>query len=172
MPHKNISLVVNHIVELRKTQAFQSSRIVFVPESNLAFEGIYLQDALRRSGVREVCVMTEDENRAGVKVNREFKKLMAMVLNNKLLDDSVYFYRDFVCCGEDNSSAEMRREIITQLRNYCRILKPQRDVHKPPSESYGGKRGHGYDDHAIGLMLNLVMRNRFVSEPKYNTWRT
>lgn len=171
VPQRNVSLLINHIVALRKIQAFQSSRLVFVPESNLAFEGMWLQQELQRTGLGNVCVMMEDENRAGVKINRDFKKVMAMSLNYKLLENSIYFSHNFMCCGEDNSAEEMRHEILLQLRNYCRILTPGRNVHKPPGESYGGKRGHGYDDHAIALMLNLVMSRRFMADSKYDSWR-
>lgn len=149
----------------------QSSHIIFVPESNLAFEGIWLQQELHRSGLTDVCVMQEDENRAGVKINKEFKKIMAMSLNYKLLDKSVYFHRDFVCIGESNSPEDMKKEIIDQLRNYSRILVPSNDIHRPPTEKYGGKMGHGFDDHAIAIMLNLVMKNRFfISRERYEKW--
>ena len=164
-------MLINHIQAVRRIDGLQSARIIFVPESNLAFEGIWLEQELHRSGLKSVCVMREDENRAGVRINKEYKKMMAMSLNYKLLDRSIYFHRDFACIGDDNSSDEMQREIIDQLRNYSRILVPSRDVHKPPDERYGGKMGHGFDDHAIALMLNLVMSRRFYSTPeKYGTW--
>ena len=171
VPWQNTSVLINHIQAVRRIDGLQSAHIVFIPESNLAFEGIWIQQELHRSGLRDVCIMREDENRAGVRVNKEYKKIMAMSLNYKLLDQSIYFHRDFACIGEDNTIDKMQSEIIDQLRNYSRILVPSKDVHKAPDERYGGKTGHGFDDHAIALMLNLLMSRRFFSRTEaYSAW--
>ena len=114
--------------------------------------------------------MKEDENRAGVKINNQFKKLMKIGLETKLNEKSVYFYNNFITIGE-LSADEMKEEIIQQLLNYSRILKPSNDPHKAPTEIYGGKSGHGYDDHVIALQLNYVMKNRFNDTQKYNMWK-
>ena len=94
-----------------------------------------------------------------------------MALVYKLVDRSVFFHKNFLCIGEGNTVEDMKTEIITQLRNYSRILKQSNDIHKPPTETYGGKQGHGYDDHAIAIMLNLVMKNRFFTRKEvYGKW--
>ncbi len=171
VPSESISLLINHIQNIRKINGLSSANIIFIPESNLAFEGIWTQQELYRSGLSGICVMCEDDNRAGVRVNKEFKKLMAMALNYKMMEGGVYFHKDFVCIGEDNTVDEMKTEIIEQLLNYSRILKPSNDIHKPQTETYGGKMGHGFDDHAIALMLNLIMKNRFYARKEvYSKW--
>lgn len=171
VPSDSISLLINHIQNIRKISGLNSAHIVFIPESNLAFEGIWAQQELYRSGLKDICVMHEDDNRAGVRINKEFKKMMAMALNYKMLDGSVYLHKDFICIGEDNTVEKMQDELIDQLLNYSRILKPSNDIHKPPIESYGGKMGHGFDDHAIALMLNLVMYRRFFGRKEvYSKW--
>lgn len=144
----------------------EGTRIIFVPESNLAWEGIHVQHALHKANIPDVCSMIEDDNRAGVKINNNSKKLMTLAFNTKLLERSVYFHKDFKCIGEDNTPEDMKQEIIIQLRNFSRILTPSRDIHKPPKETYGGKSGHGYDDHVIAVVLNHVMKNRFFNTPE------
>ena len=171
VPSDAISLLVNHIQYLKKIPGLSGARFIFTPESNLAWEGIWTQTELYRAGLQDICVMVEDDNRAGVKINKEFKKLMAMGLNYKFLEKSVYFYKDFLCIGENNCAEDMKKEIIEQLLNYSRILKQSNDIHKPPVEIYGGKQGHGFDDHAIAIMINLVMKNRFfTNSEKYSKW--
>ncbi len=165
------ALLIHHIQAVKKIDGLTSAHIIFIPESNLAFEGIHLEQELYRSNIQGICIMREDDNRAGVRVNREFKKVMALQLRYKLMDKSVYLHQDFVCIGTDNDAESMIKEIIDQLLNYTRIMKPSNDVHKAPTESYGGKMGHGFDDHAIALMLNLVMKNRFfLKEEQYEKW--
>ncbi len=89
--------------------------------------------------------MQEDDNRAGVRVDNGFKKGMAMTLNSKLLDESIYVHQKFVCISEENDddAPPMLKEIVDQLINYSRILKPSNDIHKAPTERYSGKSGHG-----------------------------
>ena len=147
------------------------ARIILVPESNLAFEGIWIQQEVNRSGLEGICVMREDDNRAGVKINKDFKKLMAMALNYKLQERGVCFHTKFVCIGEKNTPESMMAEIVDQLLNYSRIITPSNNKHRSPTETYGGKMGHGYDDHAIAVQLNFVMKNRFYQkEDVYKKW--
>lgn len=171
MPQDCSTLIIQHIQGLRRLPGAESARIIFVPESNLAFEGIWASMEISRSGLQEICIMREDENRAGVKINREFKKIMAMGLNYKLIDACVLIHRDMVCTDDNNTPEAMKAELKTQLMNYSRIIHPSKDPHKAPAESYGGKRGHGFDDNAIALMLNIVMRQRFLMrKEKYREW--
>lgn len=171
MPSDCISLLVNHISEIKKIPELESSNIVIVPESNLAFEGIYVAQELYRSGEdKKLCIMKEDENRAGVKVNNSFKKMMKMGLETKLNEKSVYFYKKFISIGELGPD-QMKEEIVLQLLNYTRTIRLSKDPHRAPTEIYGGKSGHGFDDHVIALQINYIMRNRFNDSDKYRDWR-
>ncbi len=115
--------------------------------------------------------MREDDNRAGVRVNNPFKKILAMNLGDKLRDNLVYFHKNFLCIGDDYTNEDMKGEIIDQLLNFSRIIKPSKDIHRPPTEIYSGKSGHGFDDHVIALMLNLVMMGRFFTRREaYSKW--
>lgn len=65
----------------------------------------------------------------------------------------------------------MKQEIYTQLANYSRILVPSKTLHDPPKEFYGGKNGYGFDDLAIAIQLNVVMRKRFFESDDYKKYR-
>jgi hypothetical protein len=152
---------VQHIQALRSLHGLENAKIVFVPESNLAFEGVWTSFVLQRAMVRNICIMREDKGMTGVRVNREFKKLMAMGLKEKLLSGKVYMHRRFVCTGEDYSPKAMKNEMIDQLLNYSRKVKFANDEDNESTVIYGGKMGYGFDDHVIALQLNLVMKERF-----------
>jgi hypothetical protein len=161
---------VQHITAVRKIPGLQSAIVVFIPESNLGFEAIWQHYEIKRSGLPDVCVMHEDDNRAGVRTSRDLKRLMAITFNYTLLDGYVYFHRKFVCTGEQKTPEGMKLELIDQLKNYCRIIKPSNNPHALPVETYGGKSGYGFDDLALALQLNVTMKNRFFSNPIYKEW--
>jgi len=170
VPSDCISLLINHIHEIKKIPELEISSIIVVPESNLAFEGIWIAQELYRSGTENICIMREDENRAGVKINNSFKKLMKMAIEVKLNEKTIFLYNNFISIGE-LSPDEMKEELIVQLLNYTRMIKPSKDPHKAPTEIFGGKSGHGFDDLVIALQINYVMRNRFNDSDKYIKWK-
>lgn len=162
--------MINHIQAIRKIPGCGSAIVVFVPESNLAFEGIHQEHALRRSGVRDVCVMHEDDNRAGIRTNNDLKKGMAIAFQGVVSKKRLRFHEKFVCLTEKYSPDEMREDMLNQLMNYSRIIIQSKQPHKPPTEFYGGKRGYGYDDHAVAMQLNLIMKRRFYQSERYKPW--
>lgn len=150
---------------------------MFVPESNLAYEGIRLSDDIKRSGLKNVCVMKEDDNRAGVRTNNDLKKGMAISFQKILNKGMVRFHQHFVCLTENSgvkmTTEEMKDEIINQLIDFKRIIKPSKDPYKPATELFSGKRGCGYDDLTIATILNPVMQRRFFGDDvKYGSWYT
>ncbi len=164
-------MIIHHIQALRNLDILKGANVILIFESNLAFEGTWGAEAVLRSGIRDVCVMYEDDNRAGVRINKAFKKNMALALNYKLQDGDVAFYDKFVCTSEEYTVDTMKTDIINQLKNYSRILKPSNDIHKEPQEIYGGKEGYGFDDHVIALQINLIMFRRFFEKhAEYERW--
>ncbi len=146
--------------------------MVLVPESNLAFEGLWMQQELYRSRARDICVVEEDDNRAGIRTNLVVKKAMTMALDGVLRENNVYMHRDFVCIGEANSVSDMQAEIVKQLLNYSRNVRPARhNKHAAVTETYGGKSGYGFDDHVIALSMNIIMKGRFFRNvERYGAW--
>lgn len=162
-------LLINHIMSIKKNvPGAANARIVFIPESNLAFESLWITDAMARCGLGEDWrVMFEDSNRAGVKTSRELKHLMVLNLNAKLVLGRVYTMSHFVSIGDSERTPEdMREHLLKQMAHYSRKVKPPRDKdHGSPTVSYSGKDGIGFDDLCIAVQLLDLMRNRFWADP-------
>ncbi len=158
-----MTLLVHHIQAIKKIQGLESAIIVFVPESNLAFEGIHQQYSLQRARIQHLCVMQEDENRAGIRMNYEIKKAMSYAMKAQINKRKLRFHKDFVCIGQTPifSSDDMRSDILSQMMSFSRIIIQSKDPMKPPREFYSGKRGHGFDDTVICMLINRFMKSRF-----------
>jgi hypothetical protein len=164
-PALQIDLLVNHIMHIRKNIPHLShAKCIFIPESNLAFEGVHADHNLRRVGMPELITMYEDDQKAGIRTNRELKKMMALALGNMLVQERVCFYSDFFVLGTSWVPETMKTEIITQLENYTRVIKPAKSLDQDPIETFHGKWGGKSDDLAIALQLNFIMKNRFFAK--------
>lgn len=161
-----MELLINHIQRVKRFKGFEGAKVVFIPESNYAFEGTHQRDAIQNSGLDAV-VMYEDDNRAGVRTNNELKKLMAYEFKYKLHKKNIKIHEDFFTLSENYTVEKMKGEIYDQAYNYSRILLPSKSPHIPPKEIFGGKTGFGYDDLMIALQLNPLMEKRFFDSIKY-----
>ena len=151
---------------------FESATIVFVPESNLAFEGYHQANRLRKTGVSNLCIMEEDDNRPGIRTDHKLKKAMSTALRDKIVKGHLRFHRSFVVTHADCSQAKVLKQMYDELDGFSIILKPSKtDPHAEPKELYTGKQGHGTDDLAIALQLNLVAMRRFKNSDKYADWK-
>ncbi len=167
------SLLINHIMGVRRNlPGAQNARVVFIPESNLGFEALWASDEIRRSGLRDVCVMREDANRAGVKTNRELKITMATAFNMKVVRRNAFVLDHFVCIGEGRTPDQILDEFLMQLKHYSRIVKPPRDPRAgQPTVSYSGKSGYGHDDLAIAVqLLNVLTPVFWTDKAAYASW--
>lgn len=165
-PISQASLLINHIIALRKVPGLESAVIVFIPESNLGFEAIHQAFKLKNSGLSGICVMNEDDNRAGVKINNDIKRLMVKTLEAKINKKKLRFHANFVVTHSGSSVPDIKRELISQLENYSRIIIPSPNLYEPPKEKYSGKMGYGFDDMAIALQLNCLMKRTFFTKPE------
>jgi hypothetical protein len=107
--------------------------------------------------------MNEDDGRPGVKTKPGDKKILSMAFKERLYNKNVLFHEDFFTNTDKISTEEMKDEFAEQLANFSRRIKPSNDVHKPPTEHFGGKMGHGFDDLVMAAMINNVMYHRFYS---------
>lgn len=163
-------MLVQHIVALRQISDYKHATFVFVPESNLAFEGPRLMDVIERSGLKRVVPMKEDENRAGVKTNNKLKDLMATTLHIKMIERSMFIHDKFVVTAEKSTRDTVLEDLRQHLTHYSRIIVPNEKFYVAPRIFYSGKHGPG-DDLTIALQLNLVMRNRFYESDAYVEYR-
>lgn len=154
--------MVSHIEKVRKIKGLGESRVVFIPESNLAWEGFHQSKMLKNSQINNVVVMKEDSNRAGIKTTNSLKELMVLMLRERLGRNGIAFHKDFISIGDPK--LDTKKELLKQLFNFCEITKPSKDPYKRPTVVYSGKGGYGLDDMVMSLMLNLLMKSIFFSK--------
>ena len=166
-PDQADGLLVDHIKLLKSLPFLVSALVVFIPESNLAWEGVYRSKHLKKVFGNSLIVMKEDHNSVGVRMNFNLKKAISISLKEKLSKKHIKLYKDIVSLSESQvlpngaTPRKIKDQLVDQLLNYCRIIRPSRDPLKPPIELYSGKSGHGFDDMVIATMLNLVMKRIF-----------
>ena len=157
--------------QIRRLPGFEAATIVFAPESNLAFEGIHQANKLKRAGVLNICIMEEDDGRPGVRTDNDLKKAMANALRTKIVKGKVRIHQSLVVAHPENNREKVTTQLRDELDGFSVILQPSKvNPHADPKEFYTGKLGHGKDDLAIALQLNLIMRRRFMNSPKYASW--
>ena len=169
------SLVINHIMALRqKIPGAEQARIVFIPESNLAFEAVRVTDEMHQCGMGDYWrVMIEDANRAGFKTNRDIKHLMVLNMNGRLVRDRVMRMKNFVSVGDTGETPEeVEQKLLGQIKDFMKKVKPPRDPHHGTATiSYSGKDGDGCDDLCMAFSFLDLLRNRFWSDSeKYGSF--
>ena len=160
----------------------ENAKQIFVSESMTGFDAQNIQRELLSKGItnRHICMMEEDKDRTGIKINHTLKAEFGQALRHALDYGSIRFHRDFICVADSSpedfgsekmTPESMMEEIIKQLLNYSLKVVPSKDSNKPPTEFWGGKQGYGFDDHVIAIQLSRAMRQRFWSRPeKYSVW--
>ena len=171
---ENEKLLVEHVTKLRALPDFRASTVVFVPESNLGFEGWHLGESLERSGLKNIVIMKEDYKegvaRPGIRITHELKERLTFMLQSQFVEKSIYLYSDFFCVSQ-KTSKKMLDEMENQLLNYARIRQDKKNPHSKPTVHYGGKSGYGYDDVVCAWYLLLLARRLFNEKAEYASAR-
>lgn len=157
-PEEQVERLVNHIAAVRSLRGLSLAKIVFCPESNLAWEGKRIAGDLARKRIPNVFVLKEDKNRVGVRTTDVLKKEMVVSFNRLLIENRVRFHPRMICTSiteqENLTPDKMRDMLIKQLGQYTRELRiNKKDPSKPPTEVFSGKMA-GPDDHCIALQLS------------------
>lgn len=177
-PEENCALFFKHIRTIRSFHQFKYAKIVLIIESNLGLEAVWYSKFINTFSTKTesgIIIMKEHETRGiygfGVPMAKELKKHMAISFRQLLDNDMFKFHVDFFTTTENKTAADMKEEIIKQLKEYCIIIQQPsgRDKFQPPTERYSGKSGYGYDDLAITLQLGLMMKFQFFKSEKYKS---
>lgn len=163
-PEFAMTMLINHIIQVRRLPGFENSTAVIIPESNLGFEGMWTEQEVKRSRLSGVCVMEEDDNRAGFRQNDHTKANMAKAFDLHLRDRRVMFLTEMVCLSENITASDMREKITTQLEDYSMITMPSKQVHGTTRFKFSGKQGNGFDDLAIATQMSPMMTIRFFGD--------
>ncbi len=152
-----------HIRAIRQTVGFETARIVFCPESNLASEGKRITKDLRDARVENLFCLREDtQNGEGIRTTNALKKEMWIMMNSLLNRRGVRWHKRMACVGNVSSdedeklydASSMRKLVIDELASYQRKLEPSSDRDKMPTEIFTGKMT-GPDDHGIAVQICL-----------------
>ena len=173
-PEAQGQLLLDHTAAIRRMPGFGDAAIIFIPESNLAFEGIHQANLLKRVGVRNVVLMTEDDNRVGVRTNAPLKAAMKMAFEEKLKKGHVRLHKDFLVVHEGSDRTEVLQQMREELDNYSVIYTERKSadsLFEGPKVRICGKLGFGFDDLVICLQLNLIMKRRFFQSVNYLNYR-
>jgi len=178
VPHLQHDVLVAHMKKLRTLPGLSNAIFVIIPESNLAFEAIYTEEAVHRAVGstmgHSLVFMTEDDNRTGVKTNNFMKMAMARALAFEFEHGQVRFHAHMIsgAASPDNEGVEsdrMRTMFVNQLKHYMRIVKPSSDPLREPTVVYSGKM-FGADDLAIAIQILNIMRKRFHTSEYYSNY--
>jgi len=160
-------LLINHIRAVRGIPGLEGAYAVLIVESNLGNEAMHHQLYLRQSGLANVVVMREDtRDRPGFRTTNDSKRTMAIQLNEALRQDRIGFFKNLVSINAKRGHVEMKKELISQVANFKRVVEPPVKVHQEPKERYTGKSGGGKDDLVMALMQNIYAKNVFYSRPE------
>lgn len=163
-PQDAVAVLIAHIIEVRRLRGFESATAVLIPESNMGFEGMWIEQEVLRSRLADCCVMEEDDNRAGVRQTNATKTDMAHALDLHLRDNKVLFLKEMVCLNQKITSSDMRAKLIDQLESYSKIAIPSNQQHGETKFIYSGKQGSGHDDLAIAIQMCPMMQKRFFND--------
>lgn len=162
-----------HIQKLRSIREYAGCQIVFCAEENLGWEASHMSNYLREKRLPNVIIMCEAKNDkdgwhtdAGTKERAALR--MSQILNERRLkfsDRMIRVQRQ----NAENDEKQLRENMINQLQQFMRIVKPVKNLWDKEKVEYSGKLS-GRDDLAMALQMSLLIYERFVQRSdKYLT---
>ena len=161
---------------LKKLPNCESARIVFAPESNLAFSASYQDFLIKARSNLDIITLTEDTyGKAGIRTDNNLKKLMTENFRTYLANGKVKFARNFISLSAKNPQ-KTKDEMIHQLREWSIMLNAnkkgaQASKHVQATELFTGKSGRDSDDVAVATMLSLWAYQVYQTRPAYEQYR-
>jgi len=150
-----------------------SAYSVFIPESNLGYEGTWQAYELDKAGINDLCIMKEDDNKVGVRTNNKLKDMMAIKLKAYLKNRKIYFHKNFVSMGVEKGDisdhVDLKKELVNQLLNYMERFIPSTDPYRDPKRILSGKDS-GPDDLVIALQIAVSLQERFFTRSIYKKY--
>ncbi len=181
-PDTQRSLLVDHMRMLRSHPRMRNARLVVIPESNLAFEAVHLDSELRRNfDDDEYVCLREDRFQSGVRMNNLLKRGMAESLNRELRLGALHFWSDFMSAEAQRETRDnfrnlhaesMRDDVMMELRDFMRIVRPAKDPTRDPVVQYSGKLYGGSDDKVMALLLANTGMKIFYNSETYDRYRS
>lgn len=160
-PTLHYDTVTNHIKAVRSLPGLAGAKVIFIPESNTAFESQHYCKSIIDHQIPNVYLMDEDKKHVGLRTDNNAKKQMAVLFHHALRARIVRFHPLMVTTDNTQTSGDMKKMLIDQLANYKRKIKVRKvsgedDGELRYTEIYSGKFGGRKDDQAVGAQINYL----------------
>ena len=163
-------LIINHVASIRTIPGLEDATIVFVLESNLAFESQHIIHALNEGKVKKWLALSEGASGGvGWLTTHERKESMCFQLRESLNIGNIGLSKHFV--SNSLGKQEMLQVISEEMRNFCILVEPPKTAFGKVKKTYSGKIGGRNDDVIITMQLAIAGMRVFYQSEKYNKFR-
>lgn len=156
-------LLHRHYKRLLDNPVYKQSKLIFIPENNLALEANHL-DAMV-SDIERVQVFWEKETRPGIcktgRVTREYQFL----LSNCLANNSLKLDRDLFTVTAEKTPKAMCDMLQEQMARYHWSTKKANDEHGKDRVTLTGKMGALQDDLLISVSMIVYVGRLIIRDP-------
>tara|TARA_B110001452_G_scaffold254727_1_gene246545 strand:- start:12263 stop:12754 length:492 start_codon:yes stop_codon:yes gene_type:complete len=149
------NLLIKHILAVRQIPELAHTTMVFVFESNLAFESQHLLHAVEAAGVKRWVSLSEGQAGShGWLTTHERKEQMCLLVREALTVGKIAFHRNFFSL--ELGAAGAKRQIKDELLSYCCVTEPAKTMFGKARKTYTGKVHGKQDDLCIALQLASI----------------
>lgn len=162
----NDKLLVSHINRLRVDPRFETSRSIFIIESNLGLESERIAYMLN-DNISNLVIMNErnDGTHTGFRTTNHVKSMAVETLRERILDNSLRIADMDTMVSISRSYESSVALLIDQMQEFAEVLK-ESEIDKP-KKYYSGK-GAGKDDLVMSLLLMIHWCGFYYRSPKYS----
>ena len=151
---------------MRSIEGLQTAFIVFVLESNLAYESQHITNMLYTKGIPRWALLKEGAGgSAGWLTTAPRKEEMCLNLRGYLTGRKISMYENFVSTHNDVPTTLSM--LKSELKNYCVIVEAPNTPFGKVKKTYGGKIGNRQDDLCIAMQLALIGMEYLYKSDKY-----
>jgi len=155
-------LLARHYQRLLDSRHFRASRLVFIPENNLALESAHLDTMVK--DIPGVTTYWEKPTRPGVCKDGKATRGYQFELSNALCHNSIRFDHDLFTVTREQTPQTMRNLLQEQMLRYSWVRKPAADAMLGKDRyALTGKVGSKQDDLLIATMMVSTVQFSLLS---------
>ena len=164
-------LLVKHLIALRCIPIFAPCKIVFVFESNLAFESQHLLHAVEAAGIKNWVSLSEgQQGTLGWLTTNERKEQMCLLLREALTVGKIALSEHFFSI--EMTKLEARNRLEDEVGSYCVVTEAAKTTFGKVRKTYTGKLYGKQDDLCVAVQLAVIGQSKFFQDPKYRNFRS
>ena len=164
-------LLIKHALALRSIPIFQHAKLVFVLESNLAFESQHLLHAVDAAEIRNWVSLSEgQQGTLGWLTTNERKQQMCLLLREAMAVGKIALGKTLF--SHSMTALEARNRIKDELSSYCVVTEAPKTTFGKVRTTYTGKLYGKQDDLCVAVQLAVIGQSKFFQDPKYRNFRS